>query len=92
MNIIDSTCDTEDDAFSSPGTDFPLYADATTSATDWCGVTTNSEDCSYSSEYETDSNIETSQHLEFDLTPSAILSPCCSASDRGLNLKIDEII
>lgn len=87
MNIhpIDSTCDTEDDAFSSPGTgiSFPLYTEATTSATDWCGVTTNSEDCSYSSEYEPDGDIEGNQYFEFDLTPTAILSPCCSASDRG---------
>lgn len=84
MNIhtVDSTCDTEDDAFSSPGMSFPLYAEGTTSVTDWCGVTTNSEDCSYSSEYESDDNIE-NQHFEFDLTPTAILSPCCSASDRG---------
>lgn len=89
-NAIDSTCDTEDDAFSSPGTgaSYPLYAEATTSATDWFGVTTNSEDCSYSSEYdEPDSQVESNyDHFTYDidLTPTAILSPCCSASDRGM--------
>lgn len=85
---MDSTCDTEDDAFWSPGVAMSdtLCNEATTSATDWCGITTNSEDCSYSSEYdnESDSQVESNpDHFQLDWTPTAILSPCCNASDRG---------
>lgn len=86
--INDNTCDTEDDIFSSPetGLNYPAYNEATTSATDWCGVTTNSEDCSYSSEYDngSDSQAESNfDRFEIDFSPSAILSPCCNASDKG---------
>lgn len=50
-----------------------------TSATEWMGVTTNSEDCSYSSDLDdiTDSNVEKEECCAYDneLAPSAILNP-----------------
>lgn len=88
-STVDSTCDTDDEAFSSPeiGMNYTVPTEATNSGTDWIGVTTNSEDCSYSSEYnESDSQVDsTYDHLthEFDLSPTAILSPCCAPSDKG---------
>lgn len=87
-STIDSTCDTEDEAFSSPeiGANCSVTEEATT-GTDWIGITTNSEDCSYTSEYESDSQVEANyEHFTYDLdlTPTDILSPCCAPSDRGM--------
>ncbi|XP_034181176.2 putative homeodomain transcription factor [Osmia lignaria lignaria] len=67
--------------------------EATTSATEWMGVTTNSDDCSYSSELEEsdlhserDKNYgEFGEHpfsWEFGLPPSIMLSSNCAAYDR----------
>ena len=47
-----SSCESEDgEVLSSPGTG-PLLTEGTTSAGEWIGITTNSEECSYSSEIE----------------------------------------
>lgn len=67
--------------------------EATTSATEWMGVTTNSDDCSYSSELEeSDLHSETSKNYgefvehpfswEFGLPPSIMLSSSCASYDR----------
>ncbi|XP_015593085.1 putative homeodomain transcription factor 1 [Cephus cinctus] len=66
--------------------------EATTSATEWMGVTTNSDECSYSSELEeseshSEGNINTEfvEHpfsWEFELPPSILLSQSCAPSDR----------
>ncbi|PNF34132.1 hypothetical protein B7P43_G01152 [Cryptotermes secundus] len=92
-----SSCESEEgETLSSPGTggSCPLLTEGTTSAGEWIGITTNSEDCSYSSELEeSDSqhecnvrdNIELNDHpfaWEFELSPTVILSPSCAASDR----------
>lgn len=56
------------------------------------GVTTNSEDCSYSSEQiETDSQNEMNNNndqpfWDNDFGPTNILSPSCAPSDLGLYL------
>lgn len=57
-----------------------LSGEFTSSATDWMGATTNSEeDCSYSSDIDniSDSNIEKEKHFlayDNDLAPTAIFS------------------
>ncbi|XP_017877354.1 putative homeodomain transcription factor isoform X3 [Ceratina calcarata] len=67
--------------------------EATTSATEWMGVTTNSDECSYSSELEeSDLHSETTKNYgefvehpfswEFELPPSIMLSSNCAAYDR----------
>ncbi|XP_076294244.1 protein phtf-like [Lasioglossum baleicum] len=67
--------------------------EATTSATEWMGVTTNSDDCSYSSELEeSDIHSETNKNYsefvehpfswEFELPPSIMLSSSCASCDR----------
>ncbi|XP_055687758.1 protein phtf isoform X2 [Lutzomyia longipalpis] len=82
----DTDEDGEDDGESAsiPGTCSNLaFNDLTTSATEWIGVTTNSEECSYSSEIEqSDSQNEYSETLECDSSPTVILNPTCGANDR----------
>ncbi|KAL2712659.1 protein phtf isoform X5 [Vespula squamosa] len=67
--------------------------EATTSATEWMGVTTNSDECSYSSELEesdlhSETNLNHSEFIEhpfsweFGLPPSILLSSSCASSDR----------
>lgn len=68
--------------------------EATTSATEWLGVTTNSDDCSYSSDInESEGHSETNnfgygefvEHpfsWDLDLQPSILLNSSCTASDR----------
>ncbi|XP_015429600.1 PREDICTED: putative homeodomain transcription factor [Dufourea novaeangliae] len=67
--------------------------EATTSATEWMGVTTNSDECSYSSELEeSDLHSETNKNYgefvehpfswEFELPPSIMLSSSCASYDR----------
>lgn len=56
------------------------------SATEWIGITTNSEDCSYSSADNSDSQMENSEngYGEFDnFTPTVILNSGCGLSDRS---------
>lgn len=63
----------DDDVLSSPTN--PQLAEATTSATEWIGITTNSEECSYSSEYvHTDSQLDHSETGEYDFAPAYILN------------------
>lgn len=66
---------------------------ATSSTTEYLGITTNSEECSYSSEYdESDSQNEMNNNenimWDYDLAPTVILSPSCAPSDRGLFVTI----
>ncbi|KAK2580169.1 hypothetical protein KPH14_012440 [Odynerus spinipes] len=67
--------------------------EATTSATEWMGVTTNSDECSYSSELEesdlhSETNLNYGEFIEhpfsweFGLPPSILLSSSCASSDR----------
>lgn len=85
----DSNLDTEEELPSSPETKMssPLSGELT-SATDWMGVTTNSEDCSYSSDLEdiTDSNVEKDDCSTYDneLAPTAILNPPFGKGKFGL--------
>lgn len=65
----------------------PLLVETNTSTTEYLGITTNSEECSYSSEYdESDSQNETNtnDNWDYDLAPTVILSPSCAPSDRGI--------
>lgn len=64
----------------------PVLTEATTSATEWLGVTTNTEDCSYSSELEHSDHDNTK--WDSNCAPTAILSPCCAPSDRGIKIQI----
>ncbi|XP_066994433.1 protein phtf isoform X2 [Anabrus simplex] len=90
-----SSCESEDaETISSPGvgSSCPLLTEGTTSAGEWIGVTTNSEECSYSSELEESerecnngNGVELNDHpfaWEFELSPTVILNPSCAASDR----------
>lgn len=84
-NINDSTDTDEegdDDILSTPTN--PQLTEATTSATEWLGITTNSEECSYSSEYDhSDSQVDQSENGgEYDFAPAYILNPG-GAGDRS---------
>uniref|UniRef100_W8ARE5 Putative homeodomain transcription factor n=1 Tax=Ceratitis capitata TaxID=7213 RepID=W8ARE5_CERCA len=62
------------------------YTECTTSATEWLGVTTNSEECSYSSELENSDNYKSNQFsdedgYDGDFMPTTILNPH-GTSDR----------
>lgn len=88
--VIDSTdTDEEGDDGETIATDAcntnGQFTEGTTSATEWIGITTNSEDCSYSSELEhSDSQYEYSENGgEFDFTATVILNPCCGTGDRS---------
>ncbi|XP_011300541.1 putative homeodomain transcription factor [Fopius arisanus] len=67
--------------------------EATTSATEWMGVTTNSDECSYSSDLDesephSDNNFAYGEFIEhpfsweLELPPSILLSSSCTSSDR----------
>lgn len=69
------------------------FTEATTSATEWMGVTTNSDECSYSSEFEesdlnSEANFNCNEFVEhpfsweFELPPSILSSSVCASSDR----------
>ncbi|XP_039290801.1 protein phtf [Nilaparvata lugens] len=66
----------------------PLLTEGgTTSAAEWIGITTNSEECSYSSDIDDLSLAATDSPdhpfpWEFQMSPSVILSPSCAASDK----------
>ncbi|XP_055919585.1 protein phtf [Eupeodes corollae] len=53
------------------------YTECTTSATEWLGVTTNSEECSYSSELDNSDYKQLSEDegYDMDFTPTTILNP-----------------
>uniref|UniRef100_A0A1I8P8U4 PHTF1/2 N-terminal domain-containing protein n=1 Tax=Stomoxys calcitrans TaxID=35570 RepID=A0A1I8P8U4_STOCA len=60
--------------------------DCTTSATEWLGITTNSEECSYSSDYDNSDGYKGNQYSDanvsdLDYTPNTILNPH-GTSDR----------
>ncbi|XP_067631571.1 protein phtf isoform X2 [Eurosta solidaginis] len=62
------------------------YTECTNSATEWLGVTTNSEECSYSSELDNSDNYKNNQYsdedgYDVDLMPNTILNPH-GTSDR----------
>lgn len=61
---------------SSPGRNSSgAFTEGTTSNAEWCGVTTNSDECSYSSDIDhTDSQ---------DFAPTVILNSNCGAMDRS---------
>jgi hypothetical protein len=86
-----NSCESKDgETLSSPGTGgscYRLLTEGITSACEWIGVTTNSEECSYSSELEeSDSqhgcNVQDNTKLndhpfawEFEMSPIVILIP-----------------
>ncbi|GAB0086776.1 Protein phtf [Sergentomyia squamirostris] len=79
----DTDEDGEDDGETTVSTPPSTFNELTTSATEWIGVTTNSEECSYSSEIDqSDSQNEYSETYECDFTPTVILNPTCGANDR----------
>uniref|UniRef100_A0A224XAX4 Putative homeodomain transcription factor-like isoform 1 n=1 Tax=Panstrongylus lignarius TaxID=156445 RepID=A0A224XAX4_9HEMI len=55
----------------------PPLTEGTTSAAEWIGITTNSDDCSVSSDMD-----EHPFASEFYMSPTTILSPSCAASDK----------
>ncbi|XP_075147407.1 protein phtf-like [Haematobia irritans] len=60
--------------------------DCTTSATEWLGITTNSDECSYSSDYDNSDDYKANQYSDehvsdLDYTPNTILNPH-GTSDR----------
>lgn len=83
----DTDEDGDDIELLSPPAINPHFTEATTSATEWIGITTNSEECSYSSgdiANNSDSQIECSDDLEYDyFTPTVILNPTCGIGDRS---------
>ena len=92
-SLIDSTETDEEDedgeTVTSPGNCHNTnsnFTECTTSATEWIGVTTNSEDVSYSSELDhSDSQFECSENGgEYDFTPTVILNPYCGNGDRSM--------
>ncbi|XP_029169459.1 putative homeodomain transcription factor [Nylanderia fulva] len=85
-------CESEEEGECEEATTHHL-TEATTSATEYMGVTTNSDDCSYSSELgESDLASETNLNYgefvehpvswEFELPPSILLNSTCTSSDR----------
>ncbi|XP_065202605.1 protein phtf [Planococcus citri] len=93
-NLVESSFnssgdDSEDDAgtLSSPGSSGHVFTEGTTSAGEWgVGVTTNSEECSYSSEIDGSDNqiavtSDNNDHpfaWEMEMMPNVILSPSCA--------------
>uniref|UniRef100_A0A1B6D162 PHTF1/2 N-terminal domain-containing protein n=1 Tax=Clastoptera arizonana TaxID=38151 RepID=A0A1B6D162_9HEMI len=80
---INSSADSEDGEICCFST---LNNEGTTSGGEWIGVTTNSEECSCSSDME-DINAATEigdslNGWDYQMSPSVILSPSCSASDK----------
>ncbi|XP_037947353.1 protein phtf [Teleopsis dalmanni] len=89
----ESSCDTDEEGddgetISSPNSlcNNSNYNECTTSATEWLGVTTNSEDCSYSSDINNlddykNQQISDDNGYDADFTPTTILNPH-STTDR----------
>lgn len=69
--------DDEEEVISSPSMAASNYNECTTSATEWLGVTTNSEECSYSSELENSDYkpLSEDEGYDMDFTPATILNP-----------------
>ncbi|XP_011151703.1 putative homeodomain transcription factor isoform X3 [Harpegnathos saltator] len=85
-------CESEEEGECEEATTHHL-TEATTSATEWMGVTTNSDECSYSSELgesdvHSDTNLNYTEFVEhpfsweFELPPSILLNSTCTSSDR----------
>lgn len=74
----DDVDDDEEEIISSPASlAASNYNECTTSATEWLGVTTNSEECSYSSELDNSDYKQLSEDegYDIDFTPTTILNP-----------------
>ncbi|KAF2885534.1 hypothetical protein ILUMI_20684 [Ignelater luminosus] len=83
--LTDSTsCDSEEDetilSSNIMESGMPLLLDGAATTTEWMGGTTNTEDCSYSSEPEPSDT----ENILWDtaFAPTAILSPSCALSDK----------
>lgn len=65
----------------------PLATEGTSSAAEWIGITTNSEECSYSSADNSESQLEYSENNGCDwndcVTPAVILNSNCAIGDRS---------
>lgn len=72
---------------SSPIMTHKTIAEGTSSATEWIGITTNSEECSYSSADNSESQLEYSENNGCEwtdyFTPTVILNPNCAIGDRS---------
>lgn len=82
---VESSDIDEEDNISSPPSVSNVYTECTTSATEWLGITTNSDECSYSSElgnsdYQRDLS-DNDSDFDHDYTTTVILNPC-GGSDR----------
>lgn len=94
-NLKRYTSDEEDDEIddvetsqpSSPTLAHKQIGDGTASAAEWIGITTNSEECSYSSADNSESQLEYSENngCEWNdyVTPTVILNSNCAIGDRS---------
>lgn len=73
---------------SSPTLAHKPLGDGTSSAAEWIGITTNSEECSYSSADNSESQLEYSENngCEWNdyVTPTVILNSNCAIGDRSM--------
>lgn len=73
------------DSLSSPTSNIE-FNDGPNSTAEWIGITTNSEECSYSSADNSESQIDCSENggIEYEyFTTSVILNPSCGIGDRS---------
>lgn len=77
---------------SSPTLAHKVMGEGTSSAAEWIGITTNSEECSYSSADNSESQLEYSENngCEWNdyVTPTVILNSNCAIGDRSEHYKI----
>lgn len=83
--------DEEDDGESQPSSPLLVHktmSDGTPSSAEWIGITTNSEECSYSSADNSESQLEYSENNGCEcndyVTPTVILNSNCAIGDRSL--------
>lgn len=86
---VNGSTDTDEEGDDDVLSSNPQLTEATTSATEWLGITTNSEECSYSSEYDrSDSQLDHSENGgDYDFAPAYILN-ASSAGDRSTDGKL----
>lgn len=68
--------------------------ECTTSATEWLGITTNSDECSYSSNYDNSDDYKSNQYsddgCDLDFTPTTILNPHGTSDRSEFNVKFNK--
>lgn len=89
---VDSS-DTDEDRDDLESKSSPTLSSPTaggSSTTEWIGITTNSEDCSYSSTDNSDSQMENSENGFENFTPTVILNSGCGLSDKSEWLSLSQ--